>query len=353
MDVNTVTNTANAFDLGDIDVESISVPKLSGTRKVAVLLLTLGTETASEIVKKLPNIQVQRIGVEIANLNTISASEREMILKEFVGLYKSQDYLLEGGIDYTKNLLHESFGTQQGDKLLEEIKYSAYNKGFASARNATANQLLNCIKDESPQTIALILSHIQSEKAGQIIRELPMEIRLMVALKIGTISSISNELKRYIDEALEKKLNAVAKTDLNSVSGLESLIDILGNVDRTTEKDILGFIEEHNKLLSDQIKANMFVFEDIVNVEDRGIQRLLKEINLKDIACALKNASPEIQDVIFRNQSPRAQESLKEEIDILGSIKNSKIEDAQQKIVSVLKRLEAEGVIEINKGNEE
>lgn len=351
MDINTTSDTTNAFDLGGIDIESISVPKLSGAKKVAVLLLTLGTETASEIVKNLPDSQVQRIGVEIANLNTISASEREMILKEFVGLYKSQDYLLEGGIDYTKNLLHESFGVQQGDKLLEEIKCSAYNKGFASARSASATQLLNCIRYESPQTIALILSHIQSEKAGQIIKQLPMDIRLMVALKIGTISSISNELKRRIDKVLEDKLNAIAKTDINGISGLESLIDILGNVDRTTEKDILGFIEEHNKVLSEQIKASMFVFEDIVKVNNTGIQRLLKEVNIRDIACALKNATPEIQDVIFRNQSPRAQESLKEEMEILGSIKTSKIEDAQQKIVSVIKRLEAEGVIEIEKGN--
>lgn len=353
MDINTVTNTTNAFDLGDIDVEAISVPKLSGAKKVAVLLLTLGTETASEIIKKLPSIQVQRIGVEIANLNTISASEREMILKEFVSLYKSQDYLIEGGIDYTKNLLHESFGAQQGDKLLEEIKYSAYNKGFSSARNASASQILTCIKDESPQTIALILSHIQSDKAGHIIKELPNDIKLMVALKIGTISSISNELKKCIDKALEKKLNSIVNTDLNNVSGLESLIDILESIDKTTEKDILGFIEEHNKLLSEQIKAGMFVFEDIVTVDDAGIQRLLKEINLKDIACALKNASPEIKDVIFRNQSTRAQESLEEEIELLGSIKNSKIEDAQQKIVSVIKRLESEGLLEISKGKED
>ena len=350
MDMNMTSDTANAFDLGGLDIEAISVPKLSGAKKVAVLLLTLGTETASEIVKNLPDSQVQRIGVEIANLNTISASEREMILKEFVGLYKSQDFLLEGGIDYTKNLLHESFGQQQGDKLLEEIKCSAYNKGFSSARSATSAQLLSCIKNESPQTIALILSHIQSEKAGQIIKELPLDIRLTVALKIGTISSISNELKRRIDKVLENKLNAIAKTDINSVSGLESLIDILGNVDRTTEKDILGFIEEHNKLLSEQIKASMFVFEDIVKVNNQGIQKLLKEVNIRDIACALKNATPEIQDVIFRNQSPRAQESLKEEIEILGDIKLSKIEDAQSKIVSVIKRLESEGAIEIDKG---
>lgn len=352
MDMNK-TKAVNAFDLGSLDVDFIAPHKLSGAKKVAVLLLTLGAETASNIMKNLKESQIQEIGVEMANLNTISASEREMILEEFVGLYKSQDYLLEGGIDYTKKMLHGSFGAQQGDKLLEEIKYLAYNKGFASARSATAKQLLNCIKDESPQTIALILSHIQSDKAAEIIRGLPTETALLVALKIGTISSISNELKRYIDEALEKKLNSVAKTDLNTVSGVDNLIDILGNVDRTTEKGILGFIEEHNKLLSEKIKAGMFVFEDIVKVDNMGIQKVLKEVQVKDLACALKNAPEEVQDVIFGNQSARAQESLKEEIELLGPIKNSKIEDAQQKIVSVIKRLEAEGLIEIDKGNDE
>jgi flagellar motor switch protein FliG len=347
------TNITNAFDLGNIDLDAISVPKLSGAKKVAVLLLTLGTETASEIVKKLPDFQVQRIGVEIANLNTISASEREMILKEFVGLYKTQDYLIEGGIEYTKDLLNESFGEQQGQKMLEEIKYSTYNNSFASARKASASQLLSCIKDESPQTIALILSHIQSEKAGKILRELPADIRLTVALKIGTISTISNELKRNIDMALEESLNSAAKSDSNKISGLESLIDILENVDRTTEKDILGFIEEHDKLLSEQIKANMFVFEDIVKIDDHGIQKLLKEVNLRDIACAIKEASEEIQDVIFRNQSTRAQQSLREEIEMLGNIKKQKIEEAQQKVVSTIKRLESEGQIEINKGDED
>ena len=163
----------------------------------------------------------------------------------------------------------------------------------------------------------------------------------------------AKRLKRYIDEALEKKLNSVAKTDLNTVSGVDNLIDILGNVDRTTEKGILGFIEEHNKLLSEKIKAGMFVFEDIVKVDNMGIQKVLKEVQVKDLACALKNAPEEVQDVIFGNQSARAQESLKEEIELLGPIKNSKIEDAQQKIVSVIKRLEAEGLIEIDKGNDE
>lgn len=353
MEFNTGSDNANAFDLGDIDVEEITVAKLSGVKKVAVLLLTLGTDISSQIIKKLPERQVQRIGVEIANLNTISSSERQDILEEFVSTYKSQDYILEGGIDYTKALFHNTYGTQQGEKLLDEVKYTAYNKGFSSARNATATQLLNCIKGESPQTIALVLAHIQSDKAGQVLRGLSPDTRMTVALKIGTISSISPELMKRIDEVLEKRLTAIAKTDISSVSGIDNLVEILENVDRSTEKDILGFIEKHNMLLAEQIKANMFVFEDIVKIDARGIQRILKEVNLRDIACALKNAPTEVQDVIFNNQSPRAKASLEEEIGSLGAIKASKIEDAQQKIVGIIKKLEAEGAIEIDKGAED
>ena len=212
---------------------------------------------------------------------------------------------------------------------------------------------MNCIKEESPQTIAIILSHIQSDKAGQILSQLPAQTRLEVALKIGTISSISPAVIKAVDLALDSKLSSIAKMDLSNVSGLESLIEILNNVDRTTEKDILGFIEERNTLLSEQIKANMFVFEDLVKIDSTGIQRLLKEINVKDIACALKNASAEIQEVIFSNQSKRASDALKEEIEMLGSVKNSKVEDAQQKIVAIVRRLENEGVIEISKGTDD
>ena len=346
-------DVANAFDLGDLDDNIASVASLSGVKKVAVLLMALGPEIASGLIKKLPEKHIRRVGTEITNLQSISSKERKMILEEFVNLYKKEDYLLEGGSEYARTILVEAFGNQKGDKLLEEIQYDSYNKPFSSARNASVLQIFECIKDENPQSIAIILSNIQMEKAGEILIKLPRELQAEVAMRIGTISDISPAIVKSIDRALERKLNSVSKVDLEGNSGLENLIGILSNLDRATEKSILEFIENNNTMLSAQIKANMFVFEDIVKLDANAIQKILKEVNLKEIALALKGATEEISEVIFGNQSPRARESLKEEMEMLQNVKKTKIEDAQQKVVSVVRRLEKEGAIEIPKGSDE
>lgn len=343
-------NVGNAFDLGNVDDNIASIAGISGIKKVAVLLMALGPETASSLIKQLPEKQVHRIGVEIANLQSISSKERKMILEEFISLYKKEDYLLEGGVDYTRTLFVEAFGDQRGDKLLEEVKYDTYNKPFSSARNSTAIQILECIKDESPQTIAIILSNIQLDKAGEILSKLSGELQAEVAMRVGTISNISPAIVKSIDMALERKLNSMSKGDMHNNSSLENLIGMLSNLDRRTEKSILEFISNHNEVLSEQIKSNMFVFEDIVKLDGNAIQKILKEVNVKEIAMALKGASDEIAEVIFGNQSPRARESLKEEIEMITNAKESKIEDAQQKIVAVIRRLGQEGAIEISKG---
>lgn len=353
LDLKNQDAVVNAFDLGDLDENIASVASLSGVKKVAVLLMALGPEIASGLIKKLPEKHVRKIGVEITNLNSISSKERKMILEEFVNLYKKEDYLLEGGSDYARTILVEAFGSQKGDKLLEEIQYDTYNKAFSSARNATVTQIYECIKDENPQTIAIILSNIQIEKSGEILVKLPKELQADVAMRIGSISDISPAIIKSIDVALERKLNAVSKVDLQGNTGLENLIGILSNLDRATERSILEFIENNNSVLSAQIKANMFVFEDIVKLDTNAIQKVLKEVNLKELAMAIKTASQEIVDMIYANQSPRARESLKEEMEMLQSVKQNKVEEAQQKVVAIIRRLEQEGAIEVPKGSDE
>lgn len=353
LDLKNQDAVVNAFDLGDLDENIASVASLSGVKKVAVLLMALGPEIASGLIKKLPEKHVRKIGIEITNLNSISSKERKMILEEFVNLYKKEDYLLEGGSDYARTILVEAFGSQKGDKLLEEIQYDTYNKAFSSARNATVTQIYECIKDENPQTIAIILSNIQIEKSGEILVKLPKELQADVAMRIGSISDISPAIIKSIDVALERKLNAVSKVDLQGNTGLENLIGILSNLDRATERSILEFIENNNSVLSAQIKANMFVFEDIVKLDTNAIQKVLKEVNLKELAMAIKTASQEIVDMIYANQSPRARESLKEEMEMLQSVKQNKVEEAQQKVVAIIRRLEQEGAIEVPKGSDE
>lgn len=351
--VNDDLNTSNAFDLGNIDEKTASIAGLSGVKKVAVLLMALGPDTASKLIKQLPEKQVHKIGVEISNLQSISSRERKMILEEFVSLYKKEDYLLEGGPDCAKNIFVEAFGTQKAEKLLEDVKYDACNKVFSTARNSTANQIYECIKDENPQTIAIVLTNIQVEKAGVILSKLSRELQAEVAIRIGTISNISPAVVKSIDIALERKLNMVSKSSMKNNNGLDNLIGILSNLDRKTEKSILEFIDNNNSVLSAKIKASMFVFEDIINLDSIAIQEVLREVNIKDLALALRGANDEIREIIFNNQSERAKKSLKEEIELLGNAKKAKIEEAQQKVVSVIRRLEKDGVIEVSKGVDE
>lgn len=342
--------TANAFDLGDLNNNN---NKVFGAKKAAVLLMTLGPEVASNIIKKLPESQIQRIGVEIANIGFISSRERREILQEFIELNKVKDFVIEGGIDYAKSLLSGALGSSKADKLLEGIKYEAYSRPFMPARKADVEHILHAIRDESSQTMAIILANIQPEKAAQVLVELPERIQNEVALKIGTIANISPAVVKTIDDALAKKLSVIDKVDTETSGGVDTLVDILVNVDRKTEKSIIGSIELKDIALADQIKANMFVFEDIVKLDNLSIQRILKEVNLKDLAFALKASDPNVAEAIYKNQSKRAADALKEEIDLLGPIKVSQVEEAQQNIVNIIRKLEEEGVITIARSTDD
>ncbi|CEI72258.1 MULTISPECIES: flagellar motor switch protein FliG [Romboutsia] len=343
------TKSGNAFDLGDIP----KVRRVTGARKAAVLLMTLGTDVSADIVKNLSDKKIQRIGVEIANIHTVNARERREILQEFIELNKGKEFVLKGGIDYAKSLLNGALGNQRANKLIEGIRYDAYTKLFMAARKAEPEQILACIQGESTQTIAIILSHIQSDKAALILSELPPKIKNEVSLKIGSTSSVSPSVIKAIDEAVEMKLSKLGQREMESSGGVDSLVEILGNVDRKTEKSIISYIEERNNELAEDIKANMFIFDDIVRLENSTIQRILKEVNVKDIAFALKGASKEVSNVIFRNQSQRASQALKEEIDLLGKIKISQVEEAQQNIVNVIRRLEDMGEITLTRGSDD
>lgn len=332
----------NAYDLGNINKSNIS-----GAKKAAVLLMTIGTEAASNILKELSDKQVQKIGVEIANLHKVTAKERREVLKEFLEIRKGNDFSTEGGIDYAKTLLHGAFDESRATKLMEGIKYETYTKVFTAARKANANQILSCIEGESSQTIAIILSHIQPEKSAQVICGLGHELQREVALKLGSISNISPVVIKAVDREIERKLSLIGDEKVDSSNGFDSLLDILTKVDGKTEKNIMNFLETENTSLADKIKSNMFNFEDIVSLENAAVQRILKEVNLKDVAIALKSSSDEISNIIFKNQSTRAAEALREEINLLGAVKVSQVEEAKRNIVTVIRKLEREGKISI------
>jgi flagellar motor switch protein FliG len=328
--------------------------KLTGIQKAAILFITLGPDASSGIIKKLPEKDIQKITYEIANITSVKSEQRQTILDEFMEMNKAKDFLLEGGVDYARNLLSKALGTQRAKDILDKVMEETQQyRPFSIARKADAHQLLNVISNEHPQTIALIMCYMQSDKAAQILAALPIELQSEVSYRIATMSSISPMVIKEIEKVLNGKLSSVIRTDSTVVGGIESLVEILNQVDRTTERNITEGLEREDAELAEKIKESMFVFEDIITLDDVSIQRILKEIDTKDLSLALKGCSEEVANIIFKNQSKRAAESLKEDIEFLGPVRLMDVEKAQQKIVGVLRRLDEAGEIVLSRGGED
>lgn len=328
--------------------------KLTGVQKAAILFITLGPETSANIIKKLPESEIQKITYEIANISSVKSEQKQEILQEFIEMNKAKDYLVEGGIEYAKNLLSRALGSQRAMEILDKVTEATQQfRPFAIARKADASQLLNIISDEHPQTIALILCYMQPEKAGQIISELPEDIQGDVAFRIATMNSTSPVVVKEIEKVLDSKLSSVVKSDMKVIGGVQTIVDILNQVDRTTERNIMDNMEKENAELAEKIKESMFVFEDIVTLDDVSIQRVLREVDAKDLSLALKGCSEEVANVIFRNQSKRAAASLKEDMEFLGPVRIMDVEKAQMSIVGIIRRLDEAGEIVISRGGED
>lgn len=328
--------------------------KLTGVQKAAILFITLGPEVASGILKKLSDAEIQKITYEIANTTAVKQEQRSDILEEFIEMNKAKDYILEGGFEYARNLLGKALGSQRAREILDKVTEATQQyRPFAIARKADAHQLLNVISNEHPQTIALILCYLQADKAAQIIAELPEDIQTEVAFRVASMDNTSPMVIKEIEKVLNSKLSSVVRTDMTTIGGVETLVDILNQVDRTTEKNITEGLEREDPELAEKIKQSMFVFEDIISLDDVSIQRVLREVESKDLALALKGCSEEVANAIFRNQSKRAAASLKEDIEFLGPVRLMDVEKAQQKVVSIIRRLEDAGEIIVSRGGED
>lgn len=328
--------------------------KLTGVQKAAILFITLGPEVSSGILKKLPEAEIQKITYEIANITSVNAAQRESILSEFMQINKAREYIIEGGMEYARTLLGKALGTQRANEILEKVSEATQQyRPFSIARKADAHQLLNVMTYEHPQTIALILCYLQPDKAAQVIAELPEETQSEVAFRIATMSTTSPMVIKEIENVLESKLSSVVRTEMTTLGGVETLVDILNQVDRTTEKNITESLEREDAELADRIKSSMFVFEDIITLDDVSIQRILREVEAKELALALKGCSEEVAETIFKNQSKRAAASLKEDMEFLGPVRLMDVEKCQQKIVSIIRRLDEAGEIIISRGGED
>ena len=328
--------------------------KLNGLQKAAILFITLGPEISSKILKGFPESEIQKITYEIANISSVTSEQRQDILKEFLEMNKAKEYLIEGGLEYAKVLLSKALGEQRANEILNKIAEATQQyRPFSIARKADAYQILNVITNEHPQTIALILSYLQPEKSAQIMSALPEEVQSDVAYRIATMSNSSPIVIKEIEKVLESKLSSIVRTEQTTTGGVQSIVEILNKVDRNTERNITEGLEREDAELAEKIKSNMFVFEDIIMLDDGAIQRVLREVDVKNLALALKGCSDEVSNTIFRNQSKRAADSLRDDIQFLGPVRLADVEKAQQKIVSTIRKLEDGGAIVISRGGDD
>ncbi|MDP4087905.1 MAG: flagellar motor switch protein FliG [Bacillota bacterium] len=328
--------------------------KMSGVQKAAILFITLGPEASAAIIKKFPENEIQKITYEIANITSVKSEQRQEILNEFIEINKAKDYIIEGGIEYAKNLLGKALGQQRAKEILDKVTEATQQyRPFAIARKADAHQLMNVISSEHPQTIALILCYLQADKAGQVLSALPEDVQAEVAFRIATMSNTSPMVVKEIEKVLDSKLSSVVRSDMTVIGGLQTLVDLLNQVDRTTEKNITESLERESPELAEKVRESMFIFEDIITLDDVSIQRVLREVEAKELALALKGCSEEVANAIFRNQSKRAAAALKEDMEFLGPVRLMDVEKAQQKIVAVIRRLDEAGEIVISRGGED
>ena len=330
--------------------QTVRASDLDGLQKAAVLLIALGPEKSSLIFKHLREEEIEQLTLEIANTRSISSQVKEEVLNEFYQICLAQQYIAEGGINYAKELLEKALGTEKAMEVISKLTSSLQVRPFEFVRKTEPAQLLNFIQDEHPQTIALILSYLPANQAAQVVSALSLEKQADVAKRIAKMDRTSPDVIKEVEHVLERKLSSLVNQDYTIIGGVDAIVDILNTVDRSTEKHILENLEIEDPELADEIRRKMFVFEDILLLDDKTVQRVLREVDNNDIAIALKGANEEVQNAIFNNMSKRLVVMTKENMEFMGPVRLKDVEEAQQKIVSVIRRLEDAGEIVIARG---
>lgn len=324
--------------------------ELSGVQKAAILLIALGPEKSAMIFKHLKEEEIESLTLEIANTRSVSAQDKELVLNEFYQICLAQQYIAEGGIGYAKSLLDKALGEEAAQTVIARLTASLQVRPFEFVRKADPSQVLNFIQDEHPQTVAMILSYLSSNQAAMIISALPPEKQADVAKRIALMDRTSPDIIKEVESVLEKKLASLINQDYTIVGGVDAIVAILNTVDRATEKHIMETLEIDEPELADEVRKKMFVFEDILLLDDRAIQRVLRDVDNKDLAVALKVANEEVKNVIFKNQSKRLAAMIQEDMEFMGPVRMKDVEEAQQKIVGVIRKLEDNAEIVISRG---
>ena len=324
--------------------------ELDGVEKAATLLITLGPEKSAQIFKHLKEEEIEQLTLEIANTSSVSPQTKEKVLNEFYEVCLAQQYIAEGGIGYAKELLEKALGEEKAKSVIGKLTASLQVRPFEFIRKTDPSQLLNFIQDEHPQTIALILSYLPAAQSSMVISSLPPEKQADVAKRIAQMDRTSPDVIKQVEKVLERKLSSLVNQDYTIVGGVDAIVSILNSVDRGTEKHIMETLEVEEPELADEIRKKMFVFEDILSLDDRAIQRVLRDVDNSDLALALKGATEEVQNVILNNLSSRLAVMIKEDMEFMGPVRMKDVEEAQQKIVNIIRKLEDSAEIVIARG---
>ena len=327
--------------------------KLTGLQKTAILLISMGSDISAELLKNnFHQDDIEKITQQISMMDTVPREVQDEVLEEFAQLLRAREYLMVGGIEYAKDMLQKAVGDHKAAEILDKVQHTIKNRPFSSLRKTDPKHLLTFIRDEHPQIIALVLNHLHPEQSALVLSALSPEQQSDIARRVAMTDRVSPEMMREVESILERKLSVLEISE-QSFGGIKSLVDILNRVDRSTEKTILEELEVTDPDLTEEIRKLLFVFEDIVKLPDSSIQRVLREVDSKDLAKAMRGTNEEVQDRIYKNMSKRASDMLRDEINYMGPIRLRDVEDAQQKIVQIIRRLDEAGEIVIARGGED
>lgn len=313
-------------------------------------MISLGPDVSADVYQHLSEEEIEKLSLEISTTQRVDTQLKEEILEQFHQIAVAQEYISQGGVGYAKTVLEKAFGKQEATNIINRLTSSLQVRPFDFARKADPNQVLNFIQNEHPQTIALVLSYLDPEQAGQILSELEEDVQADIASRIATMESTSPDIVAEIEQVLEKNISSSLTEDYTEVGGIQSVVEVLNEVDRSTERTILDTLETQSPELAEEIKKRMFIFDDIVILDNRAIQRIIREVDNEDLKLALRVASDEVKEVIFKNMSQRMAETFEEEMEYMGPVRLRDVEESQTRIVGTIRRLDEIGEIVIARG---
>lgn len=325
-----------------------------GVRKAAILLIQMGKDRAAQVMSHLSDAEVEGISAEIARLDSVSASETGLVLSEFHDLATAHAHITQGGFNFAQQLLEQSLGPERAKEIMERLHAAAVQMPFQFLHRADPAQLRGFIADEHPQVIALVLAYMAADKASLLLSGLPAHQQAVVAHRIAVMDRTSPEIVRTVETILERKLSSMLQpAEVSRVGGVDPLVNIINRSDRPTERQIVEGLEGLDAALADEVKSRMFMFEDIVGLDDRSVQQVLRQVDTAELALALKGVSESVRAKITSNLSERAAENLLDEVEMLGAVRLAQVEEAQQGVIRTIRQLEEQGQIMVRRGNDD